>query len=155
MRRAKRLFNRLTRRNRVQPQGETKNTYTPSGAIERQIELLEDLVKEGYLQEDEIRPVIDNLINNGREAELQFRQQAAALIGRGWDIRRETPMALEVQPEPQGETKTQSIYAIQQEDVPMAIEAQPVPREQIPTATRVVGLSVQDITRQQLGGSEM
>ena len=124
-----RFFGRRSRNRRVQPQG-----YTPSGAIERQIDALRRLAEEGYLEEDAVRPVIDELLTTGTdEAVERFRRQASTLIQRGMDRQQQE---LDQQ-EPQGETKTQSRYATQPE-VPA------VPEEEVVAETKAV--EVQDDT---------
>lgn len=122
--------------------GERKTTRgrRRSRAINRQIDMLERYRREGYLQEDEIRPVIDELLTGDRDEE-QFRREAQTLIQRG-DARAMEDVANEMDL-PQGETKIPVA-----KEVPMAVEVEPIPNEQIPMA-RVVGVSVQNITRQQ------
>lgn len=153
-RRVRRIFGRRTRTGRVQPQG-----YTPSGAIQALLSTLRLYEREGYLQADEVRPVIENLINNGTEGEAEFRQQASTLIDRGTE-RLDNRINRENQA---GETKRQSRsrYVLQQQpqeaqeprhviqrrghidadpvakEVPMAVQVDPIPGEEIPTATEV------------------
>jgi len=93
--------------------GERKTTRgrRRSRAINRQIETLEAYREQGYLQEDEIRPVIDELLTGDRDEE-QFRREAQTLIQRGdaramEDVANVMDLPQDEPDEPQGETKTQ------------------------------------------------
>ena len=137
--------------------------------IDMRIQQLRNYQNQGFLTQEEVNNVVDNLLTTGtREAEIEFFQQARRLIRQGNEnmeqqISRYTTQT-EEQPqgesksETQGESKSESKITTRHVFVENPGGSYSVGfrgRELERVVGHTLGTTILDITAQQQGGSEM